>query len=150
MNSNFVGMIFAITGLAFAQGPRGPQPNSPPQTRYGLDMSKVQTIEGLVGAVNAGYGMQYPSIQINQPGHDQGRTRLVPAGAEFRSQGRRQSEGHRRPLAQGRRSVPERNHAGEYGFGRSRSATPTACRCGLSLSSKGCVKGPELAADVVA
>jgi hypothetical protein len=66
MNSNLVAMIFAIAGLAFAQGPRGPQPNSPPQTGYGLDMSKVQTIEGVVGAVNAGYGMQYPSIQINQ------------------------------------------------------------------------------------
>ncbi len=66
MNSNFVAMIFAIAGLAFAQGPRGPQPNNPPQTGYGLDMSKVQTIEGVVAAVNAGYGIEYPSIQINK------------------------------------------------------------------------------------
>ena len=64
MKSQLIAILFAAGALAFAQGPRGPQPNHPVQTGSGLDMTKVQTIEGAVTAVNVAYGAQYPSIQI--------------------------------------------------------------------------------------
>lgn len=66
-------LLFSFAAMAFAQGPRGPQPGMPggaggpggPGSGTGLDMTKVQTVEGSVSAVNIGYGTQYPSIQIN-------------------------------------------------------------------------------------
>ncbi len=66
MKSQLIAIFLTAASLAFAQGPRGPQPNTPPRTGTGLDMTKVQTIEGAVSIVNIAYGSQYPSIQINQ------------------------------------------------------------------------------------
>jgi hypothetical protein len=66
MYSNFIAIIVAAGTLALAQGPRGPQPGYPTSPASGLDMTKVQTIEGVAVSVNVGYGSQYPSIQINQ------------------------------------------------------------------------------------
>lgn len=67
MNFKTLAMILAAGALVFAQGPRGPQNNNAPRgTGAGLDMTKVQIVEGTVAAVHIGYGLQYPSIQIGQ------------------------------------------------------------------------------------
>jgi hypothetical protein len=66
MNSNIIVLIVAAGTLALAQGPRGPQTGNAGSQAGGLDMAKVQTVEGTVLAVNVAYGSQYPSIQINQ------------------------------------------------------------------------------------
>jgi hypothetical protein len=58
-------IILAAGSLALAQGPRGPRNDNAP-SGSGLDMAKLQMIEGAVTAVNIGYGSQYPSIQIGQ------------------------------------------------------------------------------------
>ena len=60
----------AIAGLAVAQGPRngagtgGMRQGGMQQSN--LAMTKLQTVTGAVAAVNIGYGMQYPSITVNQ------------------------------------------------------------------------------------
>jgi hypothetical protein len=67
MNLKFFSTILVAGSLAFAQGPRGPQHDNPARGGgSGLDMTKVQTVEGTVSAVNIGYGSQYPSIQIGE------------------------------------------------------------------------------------
>jgi hypothetical protein len=66
MYSKFLVIAFAAGTLGFAQGTRSQQPNQPSGTGAGLDIAKLQTIEGVVTAVNIGYGSQYPSVQINQ------------------------------------------------------------------------------------
>jgi hypothetical protein len=65
MNMKPLAIILAAGSLALAQGPRGPRNDNAP-FGSGLDMTKVQTIEGAVTAVNIGYGSQYPSLQIGQ------------------------------------------------------------------------------------
>jgi hypothetical protein len=66
MYSNFIAIIIAAGSLALAQGPRGPQTGYPTNPAAGLDMTKVETIEGLAMTINAGYGSQYPSVQIDR------------------------------------------------------------------------------------
>ena len=57
----FVGFLTAAA-LA-AQGPKGPQ--GPGRSGGGgLDMSKVQVIQGIVSTVHIAYGLQYPSIVV--------------------------------------------------------------------------------------
>jgi len=57
-------LITALTLAPLAaQGPKGPQ-GSGRAGGTGLDMSKVQMIQGTVSAVNIAYGMQYPSIVV--------------------------------------------------------------------------------------
>ena len=64
MYSRIIPLILAAVGVLCAQGPRGPQPGNPARPGPGLDMSKAQTIEGVVSAVNVAYGTRYPSVQI--------------------------------------------------------------------------------------
>jgi hypothetical protein len=62
--------LAAIAGLAVAQGPRnGAGAGGMRQGRMdesNLAMTKLQTVTGMVTAVNIGYGMQYPSITVNK------------------------------------------------------------------------------------
>lgn len=67
MNLKSIAFLITAGALAFAQGPRGPQPNyNPSRPGTGLDMTKAQSIDGAVSAVNVAFGAQYPSIQIGQ------------------------------------------------------------------------------------
>lgn len=66
MSSKLLVLVIAAGTLALAQGYRNSQPANAPRNGSGLDLAKVQTIEGAVTAVNVSYGSQYPSIQINQ------------------------------------------------------------------------------------
>jgi hypothetical protein len=66
MDSKFLVIAFAAGTLALAQGTRSQQSTQPSGTGAGLDIAKAQAIEGVVTAVNIGYGSRYPSIQINQ------------------------------------------------------------------------------------
>lgn len=84
MKSHIIITLLTVASLAVAQGPHSPQgqpqqPNQPGHgpgagqavgmptgTGIGLDMAKVQTIEGAVTAISIAYGAQYPSIQIGQ------------------------------------------------------------------------------------
>ena len=65
MNLKPLAIILAAGSLALAQGPRGSRNDNAP-FGSGLDMTKLQSIEGAVTAVHIGYGSQYPSIQIGQ------------------------------------------------------------------------------------
>jgi hypothetical protein len=58
-----IGLMAAVS-ICAAQGPRGPRPG-PLNGSPGLDMARVQTITGTVAAVDIGYGMQYPSIKVD-------------------------------------------------------------------------------------
>jgi hypothetical protein len=64
MTISLVCGIAAAAGLLLAQGPRGPQGGIHGGT--GLNMAKVQTIEGAITSIDMGYGMQYPSIVVNK------------------------------------------------------------------------------------
>lgn len=50
----------AVATLASAQGPKGKQTGPNP-----LDLSRVQTVEGPVTLLDLGYGVQYPSLVVN-------------------------------------------------------------------------------------
>jgi hypothetical protein len=64
--STLAALIIAATA-AFAQGPRGTQhQNTPNRPAAAPDMTKARTVSGTVSAVDIGYGMQYPSITVNQ------------------------------------------------------------------------------------
>src|SRR5262245_60921883 len=56
--------LLAATGVWVAQGQHRKPADTVPLSR--LDMTKVQTVSGTVGAVAIGYGMQYPSITIGK------------------------------------------------------------------------------------
>jgi molybdopterin converting factor small subunit len=59
-------LIIAATA-AFGQGPRTTQhQNTSNHPAAVPDMTKARTVSGMVGAVDSGYGMQYPSITVNQ------------------------------------------------------------------------------------
>src|SRR4249919_113888 len=61
--------VLAIAATAaFAQGPRGTQQhqNTSNHPVAVPDMTKTRTVTGTVSAVDIGYGMQYPSITVNQ------------------------------------------------------------------------------------
>lgn len=66
MKSAFIAIFLTAASVAIAQGPHGQPPAEPPRSGSGLDMTKVQTVEGTVSAVNVAYGAQYPSIQMGQ------------------------------------------------------------------------------------
>ena len=60
-------VIIAATA-AFAQGPRATQQHQNTSNHPAAvpDMTKTRTVTGTVSAVDIGYGMQYPSITVNQ------------------------------------------------------------------------------------
>ena len=60
-------LLIAATA-AFAQGPRGTQQHQNTSNHPAAvpDMTKTRTVTGTVSAVDIGYGMQYPSITVNQ------------------------------------------------------------------------------------
>lgn len=70
--TNFVTALSLTAILALAQGPNQGQqgPNQgqqiPPNSNPGLNMAKLQTVEGTVSGVQIAYGAQYPSILVNQ------------------------------------------------------------------------------------
>lgn len=67
MKLNLITLMLSASAMLLAQGPRGPQPDgAPSRPGFGLDMTKLETIEGAVTAMSIGYGAQYPSIQVNQ------------------------------------------------------------------------------------
>ncbi len=50
-----------------AQGPTGRGGrNFAPRANSGLDMAKLQSVEGIISSVQMAFGAQYPAIVINQ------------------------------------------------------------------------------------
>ena len=60
--------VLAIAAASsFAQGPRGAQQQRPTTHPAAVpDMAKVRTVSGTVATIDIGFGMQYPSITVNQ------------------------------------------------------------------------------------
>jgi len=70
MIRRFVGLVLAVAGLMFAQGPRGNggNPAGAPALRAGgpLDMTQTVLIEGVIESVSIAPGVQYPSVVIDK------------------------------------------------------------------------------------
>ncbi len=71
MKRNTCSLILTVllaVAMAAAQGPRGQQNGNAFRTQSGsgLDMSRQTTVQGVITAINIGYGLQYPSIQVGQ------------------------------------------------------------------------------------
>ena len=65
----FVGLVLAVAGLMFAQGPRGNGSAfaGGPSLRAGapLDMTQTFVIEGVIESVSIAPGVQYPSVVVD-------------------------------------------------------------------------------------
>ncbi len=64
---NLLTVLGLTAALALAQGPNGRGGRAvAPQANSGLDMAKLQSVEGFISSVQIAYGAQYPAIVINQ------------------------------------------------------------------------------------
>ena len=65
--STIAGGLLLAASLVFAQGPSGSgNGNQPQPAGSGLNMAKLQVVEGTINSVQVAYGVQYPSIVVNK------------------------------------------------------------------------------------
>ena len=66
MKNKLTAAFLLAAAALFAQGPRGPRTPAGTHRAAAIDMTRLTTITGTVAAVNLAYGLEYPTITVNQ------------------------------------------------------------------------------------